>query len=244
MNRRRGATLTELLVYVSLMLLIVAGATVALVSTFRSAARIEGRADRVRESSRITRRLASRLSEATFAVLPTGGQGSSWPLFAGVSRLFISQLSGSGVSGSGAQLSTGVLATLPARYQLTLRSTGGTALNLPLSEAPFRRDQVNQMVLVYRGDTRGFPNSQSGTCLWLKMGGGQLFQPPVLLTDKLTRDTAAVRFDADNPALLQAQLQLQQSALAPGEGNPITFSIKLENYTPDARASAAGILGY
>jgi hypothetical protein len=242
---RRGATLVEMMAYVVLLLLIVTGATLALIGTLRGVTRIGDRSDRVRESARLVRRLSADLNDASFAVLPTDSSSKrSWPLLAGNSRLYISNVNSRRGGGGPEDVSTAVLATIPGRYDLTLRDSGGAPQALAGQNAPLRRTTVTGGVLIYRGKANGNPDSRNGTCLWMqRLSEDRTLAAPVLLSDKLSKDDDAVEFQIAQDGLIQAQLALQDAALSANEANPISFTLELGNYTGSAGVQATTFLG-
>lgn len=237
----------EMMCYIALMLLIVVGATMALIGTLRGSVKLSGRSDQVRESARMVRRFSTDLNDASFAVLPTDSSSKrAWPLLAGNSKLFVSNIQGnSSGKGSGeVSLSTGVLATMPGRYDLTLRNAQEGTVALSGSQAPLRRTTTTGGVLIYRGKANGNPDSKNGTYLWMKkLSEGKVFSSPILLSDQVSAASNAVSFTIDKEGLIEADIALQDSALGEGEGNPISFSVELENYTSSAGAQASAFLG-
>ncbi|MGC4044225.1 MAG: hypothetical protein QM758_10540 [Armatimonas sp.] len=264
--RKRGTTLVEMMCYIALMLLVVTGATMALIGTLRGSARLSSRSDQVRESARMVRRLSNDLNDAAFAILPTDSSSKrSWPLLAGNSNLFISNIqgnSGNGNSGNGSNnsgpgnnngnssnssdtsLSTAVIATIPGHYDLTLRDSGGGAFPLTGSSAPLSRTSVAGGVLIYRGKANGNPDSKNGTYLWMKLlSADRQFSAPVMLSDQVSSAKNAVSFTIDKDGLVGAEVALQDAALGSDEANPIAFTLELTNYTSTAGAQASAFLG-
>jgi hypothetical protein len=233
-------TAVELIVFLTLATLVIFGACMIFLGTLQSVNKIGEQSDNVRESARIQRRLLAQAGEAMFVQLPEDKlQKNSWPSSA------IGSASKYRTSRKGVKTNAGLLAYLPASYNLVLRNAAGGEISLAGDAAPLKRTTTGKATLIYRGDKSGKPAPENGECLWLRsQTSGTTFADPVLVSQNLSTQQGAVLLERDDDKIdvVRASLMLKEAALAGNETNPIEFTIRVSNYSSGAETLVQNVV--